>query len=118
MNSYHVVDVFMDTVSYGVSGLVLDKLDVIGSLSAKDYIEYAIVDMIVKNMGLACSVPLTSNVDINNKVYHGLTMTVGKSIADVIAGRGIGTAMLKKNVLAIAGGEVMSTAVSMIRSKF
>ena len=49
-------------------------------------------------------------------------MIVGKSIADVVSGYGIGSAGLKKNVLAIGTGQVFSSgvayAVNMIRSKF
>ena len=116
MNSYHIMDVALDTVSYGVSGFALDKLDVVSSLQMEDYVEYAVVDLIIKNLGLSCSIPLTTYQEFNNRVYHWLTMVFGKSIIDVVRGRG--TSTLKKNVLVIGGGEVVSTAVNAIRAKF
>lgn len=115
MDKTLAMDVAIDTVSFGVSSIGLNKFGFEVHMGAKDYVEYVIVDGLYRYMKFGCDIPISGSADVNQALYRILVLTAGKSILDMAFDK---KAKIKQNALAIAVSEPVRIAVNSIRSKF
>ncbi len=115
MDKKLILDVAIDTLSFGISAIGLQKLDLDVHMGSKDYIEYIIIDGMYRYANWNCTVPISSYAFLNSALYRILVLTAAKSMIDLALDR---QGKIKQNALAIAGSEPVRLAVDSIRSKF
>lgn len=115
MDKSLMMDVALDTASFAVSSVGLQKLGQNVHMGAKDYLEYIAVDTLYRYMKFNCDVPISSYANLNHALYRILVLGAGKSVLDIALGR---EGKIKQNFLAIGISEPARAGVDYIRSRF